>query len=169
MGDKTFNKAKGKVAYYTEQVGTGGARLGILLLINNGTFTVQGDDPIIDHATVAALLGANQEATTSNSPSGSGVSNYIRKYITAYNITTGAYNDINNTTNAATADFPDVLWSALGGAFNNAIGALIVYFDPTGSSADSACIPLTKHDFSVTPDGSDISALVSGFWKAIDA
>lgn len=169
MGDKTFNIAKGKVAYYTEQVGTGGARLGVLLLISNGTFSVQGDSTIIDHDTVAAILAANQEATTTNSPAGSGVTNYIRKYVTTYSSTTGAFNDVNDTTDAATADFPDILWPALGGALNNSIGALIVFFDPTGSSADSAKIPLTKHDFSVTPDGSDISGLVSGFWKAIDA
>ena len=49
-----------------------------------------------------------------------------------------------------------------------AIGDLVVCYDPVGSQTASDMVPLTQHDFSVTPDGSDVTAQIAatGFFRA---
>jgi hypothetical protein len=61
-------------------------------------------------------------------------------------------------------DIPDVTWS---GATGNAVGAVVIGYDPN-SSADSAIIPLTHHTFVVTPDASDVTMQIAaaGFFRA---
>jgi hypothetical protein len=69
----------------------------------------------------------------------------------------------NDTTNNRNdLDLPDQTWT---GATGNAVGALVICYDPN-SSADTAIIPLSYHDFAVTPDGSDITAQIAVFFRA---
>jgi len=56
--------------------------------------------------------------------------------------------DIENT---AVVDFPNQIFVGLSG---NPIVAVLVAFEE--SAGDSGRIPLTKHDFAMTPNGSDI-------------
>jgi hypothetical protein len=83
-----------------------------------------------------------------------------RKTVTAANITL----TVDDTNNRLDVDMADITWTA---ATGNAISALIVCYNPT-AGADSTLIPLTKHDFVVTPDGSDITAQINtaGFYRA---
>jgi hypothetical protein len=46
---------------------------------------------------------------------------------------------------------------------------LLFAYDPdTGAGTDSSVIPLHKHDFSITPDGSDVTAQIAaaGIFRA---
>ncbi len=64
-------------------------------------------------------------------------------------------------------DIADQTWSAV--AAGTAWTDLLVCYDPdTTGGTDSAIIPLTCHDFAVTPDGSDITAQIAaaGFFRA---
>lgn len=178
--DFTFNKAKGKVAYIVEDlVNAGTGRIIVLLLIDDAasgvTLESGGDDTMKDHDTLASLLSANTEAQPdSGTPSGARVTNYVRKYLTGSSDSElGA--SPNDMTESMDVDSGDIVWSLLGnGSYQHVIGKLVYAFDPAhnnttaGTETDSACLPLTAHSFDVTPDGSNISALVTLFYKAID-
>jgi hypothetical protein len=81
-----------------------------------------------------------------------------RKTITSVTVTV---DDANNRTDV---DFDDVVWTA---ATGNAISDLLLAYDPdTTGGTDADLIPLTWHDFAITPDGSDVTATVSNVYRA---
>lgn len=95
----------------------------------------------------ALLAGATNEQTTAG-----------RKTITSVTVT------VDDTNDRVDIDFADQTWTALTG---NAIGALLVAYDPdTTGGTDSTLVPLTKHDWAITPDGSDVTATVANFYRA---
>lgn len=163
MANGVFNIARGKLAYYYYAVenslvvtaaGTpaftsaADSALVIVLLETTG---LEVDDTLNNHDELAALL-----ATATNEQT-----NQARKVLTDTEL--AAVPAPNDTANTLTLIIPDITWVALAG---NAISKLLVCFRPTAGAADSAIIPLTYHDFVVTPDGSDVTADVgaSGIW-----
>lgn len=152
MADFVFNIAKGRVAELYNRVDSNdpaGSEL-VILVINAGAAT---DDTMGDTDTVSALL-ATAAAEVTNT-------NYARIDLTDTDLTAIAPDDTNNRMDL---DFADQTWSGV--AAGDAWTDLVVAYDPTGSSADTALVPLTCHDFSVTPDGSDITAQVANFFRA---
>lgn len=146
MADFVFNIAKGKVARYAMLPETNDA----LLVIPIEATGVEADATLIDYDTVAALLAA-----TNNEQSTMG-----RKTAASVSVT------VDDTNDRVDVDIADVVWSA---ATGNAVSDLLVAYDPdTTGGTDSDLIPLTFHDFSVTPDGSDITAQIAtaGFYRA---
>lgn len=144
MADLVFNIAKGKVKYYAELPAANDA----LILIPLEASGLEADSTLRDYDDVAALLaGTTNEQTTAG-----------RKTITSVT------NTVDDTNDRFDSDFADQTWTALTG---NAIGALLVAYDPdTTTGTDSTLIPLTKHDWSITPDGSDVTATVANFYRA---
>jgi len=144
MADFVFNIAKGKVKYYAELPGTNDA----LIVIPLESSGLEADATLKDYDTVSALLaGTTNEQTTAG-----------RKTITSVTVTPDDTND------RLDLDFADQTWTALTG---NAIGALLVAYDPdTTGGTDADLIPLTKHDWAITPDGSDVTATVNVFFRA---
>jgi len=140
MADGVFNIAKGAVAEKFRD----GSGNGIMLLLT----VAQADATLVDHDTLTALLGANTEASDAS---------YGRKTSLTGTIT------VDDTNDRTDLDIPDQTWTALAGA---AIVKLIVAYEE--SASDSGRIPLTHHDFSVTPDSSDVTAQVNsaGFFRA---
>lgn len=148
MSDGVFNISLGRVAYYATLPG-GSDQLTVVLLQ-----TAQGDDTLNNHATLAAIkAAANTEATFDN---------YARK------ATVGTQVNPDNTANLVDADFDDVTWTDAGGTTDNTLVKLLICYDPDGLDNDASMIPLTHHDFSVTTDGSSITAQVAatGFFRA---
>lgn len=145
MADFVFNIAKGKVAYYATLPATNDA----LVIVPLESAGLEADATLKDYDDLAALLaGSSNEQTTMG-----------RKTVTAVTET------VDDTNDRVDVDFADPTWTA---ATGNAVGALVVCYDPdTTTGTDSTLIPLTKHDFSVTPDGADVSGAVfaSGFWR----
>ena len=144
MADFTFNVAKGKVKYYAELPGTNDA----LIVIPLESSGLEADATLKDYDTVSALLAGttNEQATAG------------RKTITSVTVT------LDDTNDRLDLDFADQTWTALTG---NAIGALLVAYDPdTTGGTDADLIPLTKHDWAITPDGSDVTATVNVFFRA---
>lgn len=156
MADFVFNIAKGKVRQYCENVDTGSPADSRLVVVPIETSGIEADDTLNNYDDLASLLAAsNNEQTTMG-----------RKYLTSSDVTI----TIDDTNNRVDIDISDITWT---GATGNAISALLICYIPDGNvsggvSADSAVIPLTKHDFVVTPDGSDITAQVNaaGFFRA---
>jgi hypothetical protein len=78
-------------------------------------------------------------------------------------------------TNFKTAvDVPDQTWTAVANDGTGGIGDLVSGYDPVGSQTLTDILPMTLHDFAVTPDGSDITAQIAagppaGFFTAQSA
>lgn len=144
MADLVFNIAKGKVKYYAELLAANDA----LIVIPLEATGLEADSTLKDYDDVAALLaGTTNEQTTAG-----------RKTITSVTIT------VDDTNDRVDIDIADQTWTALTG---NAIGALLIAYDPdTTTGTDSTLVPLTKHDWAITPDGSDVTATVANFYRA---
>lgn len=141
MSDFVFNIAKGAFA---EKVRDSAANCGMLLLKVADT-----DAAMMDLATVATLLAGTADEATDAS--------YARKTALTGTVT------VDNTNDRVDVDIPDQTWTALAGA---AITDLVVFYED--AAADATRVPLTLHDFSVTCDGSDVTAVInaSGFARA---
>ncbi len=144
MADFVFNQGKGRVAYYASLPATNDA----LIVIPIEASGVESDATLIDYDTVAAILAAaNNEQSTMG-----------RKTITSVTVT------VDDANNRVDVDIADQVWT---GATGNAISDLLVAYDPdTTGGSDSDLIPLTWHDFSITPDGSDVTATIANFYRA---
>ena len=144
MGDFVFNIAKGRVAHYATLPAANDA----LIVIPIEASGVESDATLIDYDDVATLLAAaNNEQSTMG-----------RKTITSVTVT------VDDSNNRVDVDIADITWT---GATGNAISDVLIAYDPdTTGGTDSSLIPLTWHDFSVTPDGSDVTATVSNFFRA---
>lgn len=147
MGNIVFNQSLGRVAYDA----TLPAAADALIVVPIEATGIEADSVLRDYDDLAALLAAaNNEQTTMG-----------RKTITSVTVT------VNDTNDRVECDFADQVWT---GATGNAIAALLVCYDnDTGAGTDSAIRPLTKHDFSVTPDGTDVTATVADFFRATSA
>lgn len=146
MANFVFNIAKGKVAHYATLPAANDA----LIAVPIETTGIVSDATMIDYATLSDLLaGASNEQTTMG-----------RKTLASVAVT------VDNTNDRTDVDFADPVWA---GATGNAISALVICYDPdTTGGTDADIIPLTKHDFVVTPNGGDITGVVNaaGFFRA---
>lgn len=144
MADFVFNIAKGKVNYYAGLPAANDA----IIVIPIEASGVESDATLRDYDDVLTLLAAaNNEQSTMG-----------RKTITSATVT------VDDTNDRTDADIADVTWTA---ATGNAISDLLIAYDPdTTGGTDSSLIPLVFLDFSVTPDGSDLTATVSNFFRA---
>lgn len=141
MADYFFNIAKGAFAEKFRD----GASNGIVALATG----MDADAAAKDADTFAAFwAGSNVEK------SGGG---YARKTGLTGTIT------VDDTNERVDVDLPDQTWTGLTGT---AIIKLIVGYEE--SAAESGRIPLTAHDFVITPDGSDVTAQfnAAGFGRA---
>lgn len=141
MADHLFNQARGAFAEKFRD----GAANGIVLLLTTG----EAEAAMSDYDDLAALLaGTPVEASDAS---------YSRKTGITGTVTVDDSNDRTDV------DIPDQTFSALAGA---AIVSLIVAYEE--AAADATRIPLSHHDFAVTPDGSDVTAQfnAAGFARA---
>lgn len=147
MATIVFNVALGRIA----SLGALPAANDALIVIPLEASGLVADATMRDYPDVASLLaGATNEQTTMG-----------RKTVTSPVVT------INHTDNRVEVDIPDQLWA---GATGNAVGALLVAYDPdTTGGTDGDLIPLTVHAWPVTPDGSDLTAVVADFFRASSA
>lgn len=145
MSNFVFNIAKGSAGHLVSLPGADDS----LIVVPLEATGLESDATLIDYDSLGAILAAsNNEQTTMGRKTASSVTKTV-----------------DDAANAVTGDMADVLWS---GATGNQVGKMLVCYKPTSASADSDIIPLTAHDFTVSPNGGDISALVatSGFYRA---
>ncbi len=155
MADFVFNIAKGRVAEFYNRVKSNdpaNSALIIVVIDANG----DTDATMRDRDDLAALLGGTANEVTNT--------NYARKVLTDADL---AALSIDDTNDRIDLDIPDQTWAAV--AAGTAWTDVLVCYDPdTTGSTDSAIIPLTCHDFAVTPEGIDITAQIAaaGFFRA---
>lgn len=156
MADFVFNIAKGRVAEFYNRVDTNDPTNSALVVVVLATSGLESDATLKDKDDLAAVVsGATNEVTNSG---------YARKVLTDSDLSALAPDDTNDRMDA---DIPDQTWTAV--AAGDGWSKLIVCYDgDTTGGADSAIIPLTAHDFVVTPDGTDIVAQIAtaGFYRA---
>lgn len=147
MGNVVANVYKGRIAY----IATLPAANDALIVIPLEATGLVADATLIDYQDAGTMIaGATNEQTTLG-----------RKTVTASVTSTVDY-----TNDWVDVDIPDQVWTAGTG---NGVGKLCIAYDnDTTGGTDANLIPLTYHDFVVTPDGSDITAQIAtaGFYRA---
>lgn len=152
MADFVFNNVKGEFKTLAGLPLTNDALI-VSLVETTG---LEADGTLKDYDDLSALYGG-----TSNEPAGG---TYARKTVTASITIT-----VDDTNDRVDIDMPDLTWTGLTTTGNNAISALLVNYDnDTTAGTDANIRPCTKHDFVVTPDGTDVSAIIAtaGFYRA---
>jgi len=152
MADLVFNIAKGAVAQLAANVDAGSpANSRLILIPYNCTDT---DDAVRDCDTVAAVeaLSATAERTANG---------WNRKTLTSSDVTI----TIDDTNNRVDIDIPDQTWTPTSDVVTD---LLIAYDADNTTGTDANLIPLTWHDFAITPDGSTVTAQIdaAGFFRA---
>lgn len=154
MADFVFNIAKGRVAELYNRVDSNdpaNSALIIVLIDANG----DTDATMRDRDDLSALLGGTANEVTNT--------NYARKVLTDSDITAFSPDDVNDRVDL---DVPDQTWPNVGPG-TPWTDVLMCYDPDTTTGTDSTIVPMTCHDFAVTPDGSSITMQVpSGFFRA---
>lgn len=147
MANIVLNIALGKIKYFAELPAANDALIAVPLESSG----LVSDATMRDYDDLQALLaGASNEQTTMG-----------RKTLTGVTVT------VDDTNDRVAIDCADITWTA---ATGNAVGALVICYDPdTTAGTDADLIPLTKHDLTLSPDGSDITVTIADFFRATSA
>jgi hypothetical protein len=158
VADFVFNIAKGRVVEYYNRVENNDPANSALVIV---AIDANGDTDAVmrDRDDLAALLGGTANEVTNT--------NYARKVLTDADL--AALPAPDDTNDRYDIDLPDQTWGPPGPSAGTAWTDLLVCYDPdTTGGTDSSIIPLTCHDFPITPDGSNILATIdaAGFFRA---
>ncbi len=156
MANITFNIAKGRIVELANRVNANDPTNAIFVILVLATSGIESDATLIDVDTVTALV-----AGTTNEVTNSG---YARKTLDQSGGITVTVDDTNDRVDV---DIPDQTWTgvAAGDGWNDFVTA---YDSDSAGGTDANVVPMTMHDFVVTPDGSDITAQIAaaGFFRA---
>lgn len=155
MANFVFNIAKGRVVELYNRVESNDPSNSALVAVVLATSGLESDATLLDKDTLADVLsGATDEVTNTG---------YARKVLTDSDL--AALPAPDDTNNQYDIDLPDLTWTGV--ASGDGWSKLVICYDSdTTAGTDSNIIPLTAHDFSVTPDGSDITAAINVFFRA---
>lgn len=157
MADFVFNIAKGRAVEFYNRVKSNDPANSALIIVALATAGLEADSVLRDADTLAAVL-----AGTTNEVTNTG---YARKVLTDADLAAlPAPDDVNDRYDI---DIADQLWSAVS-AGDGWSKLLICYDSDTTGGTDANIIPISAHDFVITPDGSDIEAVIAtaGFYRA---
>lgn len=155
MGDFIYNQAKGKAAEFAARVNANDPANSVLMV--SWWNTSESDANLKDLDTLAAIEANGNTAEIANS-------GYSREVMDQ---TAGITVTVDDTNDRVDVDIPDVTKTAV--AAGTAITDAIVSYDSDSTAGtDSNIVPISQHDFAVTPDGSDITMQVAaaGFYRA---
>lgn len=158
MANFVFNISKGRVTELYNRVKSNDPANSAIIIIVLATSGLEADSTLIDKTDMTNMVsGTTREVTNTG---------YARKILT----------DTTPGINAITPDYandrfdlsiPSQTWTAV--APGNGWSKLLVCYDnDTTGGTDTNIIPMTAHDFVITPDGSDITAQINaaGFYRA---
>jgi hypothetical protein len=147
MADLVHNIAKGRGVQFGINVDTNTPTDSAIILsvwFNDGSST---DDNVRDADTVAAIEALT--GVTERTTSGWSRTTYVDTDVTV---------TLDDTNNNHRVDVPDKTWTAVTAGASSDLG--YSYDSDTAAGTDSNIIPVTWHDFAITPDGSDVTAQV---------
>lgn len=157
MADQIANNAKGAFAGWLQRVEDNDpANSGLVIIALK---LAQADDDLRGYVTAATLL-ANAGNTEAD------FTNYARIVYTDAALLTRTVDNVNDRVDV---DMPDFTYSNAGGATNNNLVKLCVFYDPdTTAGTDADLLLISHHDFVQATNGSDVTAQVAaaGFGRA---
>lgn len=156
MPNFVYNIALGRVAELYNRVDINDPVNAALVICILAAAGIESDAVLKDKDDLAAVF-----AGTTNEVTNTG---YARKTLTDADIVAFAPDDTNDRVDL---DIPDQTWTgvASGDGWSDFV---VTYDNDTAAGTDANIVPLTQHDFVVTPDGSDITAQIAaaGFYRA---
>ena len=154
MADFIFNIAKGRITQLYDNIDTNTPANSafILVPVDVGATT---DATIKDFDTLSAVLAGG---VTERSATG-----WNRKTIDDTALSAWTPDDTNDRVDL---DMPDLTWTAV--TAGTVTDLILCYDSDTTGGTDANIIPLIQFDFAITPDGSDVVAVVNaaGFFRA---
>lgn len=153
MSDIVFNIAKGRVAELYNRVklaDPSAARL-YIIPVDRGAATDATLRDVDDFA--AAVTAGLTERTTGG---------WGRKTLAPTDLAALAADDVNDR---MATDVADQTWTAVTGA-TLTVTDLVFAYSSVASPTNAQLVPLTIHAFAITPDGSDVVAQISDFFRA---
>lgn len=154
MGNVVANSAKGRVAELYRRVDIGDpAGATLYVSVWSGTVT---DAEAQDCDTYADVITAGGTKLTTNG--------WTQKELTGTDL--GAYDAlVDDANNWLDLDIPDQTWTSVTSGTST---RLTIGYGATSGATDANITLLTCHDFAVTPDGSDVTAVINteGFYRA---
>lgn len=151
MADFVFNIAKGRVAELYNRVDTSDPSASRLYVIPVDVAAVT-DATLKDCADFAAVISAGVTERTTGG--------WNRKTLANTDLGTMT---VDNTNDRMPLDIADQTWT---GVTTGAVTDVIICYASVASPTNSQLVPLTLHDFPITPDGSDVTATVADFYRA---
>lgn len=154
MADLVFNRAKGRVTEWAERVNANDPANSVLVIAVLAASGIETDAVLRDKDSFADLVSGTTDEVTNTG--------YVRKVLDQTGGITITYDDTNDRVDV---DVPDQTWTAVL-AGSNWSDLVFGYDSDSAAGTDANISPATLHDFAVTPDGSDITAVVAGFFRA---
>lgn len=154
MADFVYNIVKGRVAELYNRIDLNDPANSAFVVAVLATAGIETDAVLKDKDDLAAVVsGTTNEVTNAG---------YARKTLTDADLAAFAPDDTNDRVDL---DVADQTWTgvAAGDGWND---VLFTYDSDTTAGTDANIVPCTQHDFVVTPDGSDITAQVTVFFRA---
>lgn len=155
MSDSVLNISKGRGTEFVNRVNANDPANSVILWDVLATAGLETDAVLQDKDTFADLVSGTTNFVTQAS---------IRK---TQDQTAGVVVTTDDTNDRVDIDMPDLTWTAV--AAGDGWSRLVSGYDSDSTAGtDANVIPWTKHDFVVTPDSSDITAVVptAGFFRA---
>lgn len=149
MGNAIFNRSKGRFVEFAERVNSNDPTNSVFVIEALATTGLEADSVLLDKDDFAAVV-----AGTTNEVTNSG---YARKTVDQAGGITITYDDTNDR---ADVDFPDQTWTGV--AAGDGWSKLVFGYDSDSTAGtDASILPVSHHDFVITPDGSDITATIA--------
>lgn len=151
MADFIFNISKGRFAEFFNRVDQNDPTNSAIIIGLIASSGVESDATLKDLDTVTAMVaGATNESTNTG---------YARKVLTDSDIAAFAPDDTNDRVDL---DIADQTWTGLANDGTGAVSDLFSAYDSdTTGGTDANIVPISFHDFSITPDGSDVTAQIA--------
>lgn len=150
MADFAYNIVKGRAVELTNRVKVGDPAAARLYVIPVDVAAVT-DATLKDVDDFAGVISAGVTERNTNG--------WSRTTIAAADITALTPDDVNDRFDA---DFIDLTWTPTSGAVTD----LIVCYASVGSPTNAQLMPISQHDFAITPDGSLVTGTVAVFYRA---
>lgn len=156
MANFIFNRAKGRGTEWAERINANDPANSVLLVALIAETGVESDATLTDKDDFAGLVSGTTDFATNT---GGG-----RKSIDNTGGITITYDDTNDRVDV---DIPDQTWTAVANDGTGKISDIAIGYDSDSTAGtDANVLPWSYHDFAVTPDGSDVTALIAGFYRA---
>ena len=156
MSNFIYNISLGRAAELYNRVDLNDPANSAIIIVVLAQSGIESDATLKDKDDLAAIVsGTTNEVTNTN---------YARKVLTDTSLAAFAPDDTNDRVDL---DIPDQTWTAVASG-DNWSDIVICYDSDTTGGTDANIVPMTHHDFSLVPDGSDITAQIAatGFYRA---